>query len=71
MEFTLYKKTKKFRKITFVCLMLESLLLVFYLAGRTFLNSANYHLFGQADQDVGAVIIQSHVVAIIGDYTQV
>lgn len=71
MEFTLYKKTKKFIKISSACLMLESLLVVCYLAGRTFLNSANYHLFGQADQDIGAVIVQSHVVAIKGDYTQV
>lgn len=42
-----------------------------YLAGRTFLHSANNSLSGQVNQDVGAVIIQSHVVAIECDNTQV
>lgn len=42
-----------------------------YLAGRTFLHSAYNRLSGQVDQDVGAVIIQGHVVAIKRDNTQV
>lgn len=42
-----------------------------YLAGWTFLHSANDHLSGQADQDVGTIVVQRCVVPIEGDDTQV
>jgi len=42
-----------------------------YLAGGTFLHRADDGLPGQGDEDVGAVVVQSHVVAIEGDDAQV
>ena len=42
-----------------------------YLAGGAFLHRADDGLSGQLDQDVGAVVVQSHVVAVEGDDAQV
>lgn len=42
-----------------------------YLAGWTFLHSADNSFSWQVDQDVGAVVIQSHIITIKRDHTQV
>ena len=73
--YTLQRKTKHFtKKYIAFRLSYDSVHILFcvcYLAGRTFLHGANNSLSGQVNQDVGAVIIQGHVVAIKCDDTQV
>lgn len=44
---------------------------LYYLASWTFLYRANNSLSRQLNQDIGAVIIQGHIVAIKRDQTQV
>lgn len=73
MELTLYKENTTFHLNTFVShvffVRVRISLFLRYLAGRTFLHGANDRLTGQVNQDVGAVVIQSHIVAIKSDDT--
>ena len=75
MELTLYKENKNIHNSVFRFLMtydtVHISLFVWYLAGGTFLHSPNNSLSGQVNQDVGAIIIQGHIVSIKGDNTQV
>lgn len=74
MEFTLYKENKTFHRSFSFQMFYDPVYILFfmcYLAGWTFLHSANNSLSGQVNQDVGAVIVQGHIVAVKGDHSQV
>lgn len=73
MEFTLYKENQQDEvSVFFFPRSYECFLFCYlYLAGWAFLHSANNSLCGQVNQDIRAIVIQSHIVAIKSDHAEV
>lgn len=73
MEFTLYKENQQaevagfFLPRSYECFLFCYL----YLAGWAFLHSANNSLCRQVNQDIRAIVIQSHIVAVESDHAEV
>lgn len=71
MEFTLCKENQQGEVSAFFFPRSFDCFRSLYLAGWAFLHSANNSLCGQVDQDIGAIVIQSYIVAIKSDHAEV